>query len=394
MRLFGFRYLKWQRILTLTIILTLLSALFSLTALSLLGFYKGFTGYLGEGKDRVVLCDRNSRTPFTGLVPTYLAYNIGNLSGVLASSPEVVAPCIIKGEAMFLRGVVPEEFLEFEDLTIVSGSLIDMIDLGSVIVGMDAAKKLGLNVGDRVLIISALTDRYVEVQVKGVYISNNPILEDEVLAPLPLGQWLRGTSYEHVSFIRFKINNNLVSASEIFEEVAKEVTQQSQPSQEEGRPKPEEAITPRVTTRFRIEDLEVKETSEFMKDYVDKYGLTREIMLTLSAIIFLFSGATILIATKTIIAQHRDEINVLKSLGASKRLLKRDALIKILPWSVVASLSGSALAVVALSLLQEGGYLMVLSHTITLQMDPLIAVLSILLTILLVSVCILGSNFN
>ena len=40
---------------------------------NLLGFYKGFTAYLGEGEDIVAVYDRKSRTPFTGLVPAYLA---------------------------------------------------------------------------------------------------------------------------------------------------------------------------------------------------------------------------------------------------------------------------------------------------------------------------------
>jgi ABC-type lipoprotein release transport system permease subunit len=43
MRLLGFKYLKRQRVLTLALIITVSSMLFSLTALSLLGFYRGFT---------------------------------------------------------------------------------------------------------------------------------------------------------------------------------------------------------------------------------------------------------------------------------------------------------------------------------------------------------------
>jgi hypothetical protein len=84
---------------------TLASMLFSLTTLSLLGFYRGFTAYLGEGEDIVAVYDRKSRTPFTGLVPAYLAEKISALNGVLAGSPEAIAPCIVKGESTFLRGI-------------------------------------------------------------------------------------------------------------------------------------------------------------------------------------------------------------------------------------------------------------------------------------------------
>jgi len=75
-----------------------------------LGFYRGFTAYLGEGEDIVAIYDRKSRTPFTGLVPAYLAEKLSALNGVLAGSPEAIVPCIIKGESTFLRGIIPEEF--------------------------------------------------------------------------------------------------------------------------------------------------------------------------------------------------------------------------------------------------------------------------------------------
>lgn len=54
MKLIGFfKYLERKRTLTLAVILTLSSMLFSLRVLSLLGFYRGFTAYLGEGGDIV-----------------------------------------------------------------------------------------------------------------------------------------------------------------------------------------------------------------------------------------------------------------------------------------------------------------------------------------------------
>jgi len=100
MRLSGFKYLMRQRILTLALIIVLSSMLFSLTALTLLGFHRGFTTYLGEGENIVAVYDRKSRTPFTGLVPAYLAEGVSALNGVLACSPEAIAPCILKGESI------------------------------------------------------------------------------------------------------------------------------------------------------------------------------------------------------------------------------------------------------------------------------------------------------
>ncbi len=118
MRLIGFNYLQKQHFLTLTIILLLASTLFSITALGFLSIYKSYNAYLGEEENIVAIYDRGSRTPFTGLVPTFLAERISSIDGVLASSPEVVMPCIIKDKSIFLRAVVPNELYKLNPLTI------------------------------------------------------------------------------------------------------------------------------------------------------------------------------------------------------------------------------------------------------------------------------------
>jgi len=389
-RLIGFKYLKGQRTLTLALIITLSSMLFSMTALSLLGFYKGFTAYLGEGEDIVAVYDRKSRTPFTGLVPAYLAEKVGALNGVLASSPEAMAPCIVKGESTFLRGIIPENFAKLNQLTIMEGDMLELDDLNSMIVGKNVAERLHIKLGDKVLVISVLADRYVELQVKGIFTSQSP-LDDEILTPLYVGQWLRGTDYGHVTLIRFKIDRKTITSSRIFEEIAKEASEPSPaPSQEPQPP----SITPRIITRFRIEDIGVKEAYDFMRSYMDRYGVTRESLLILSVTVFLFSGASIAAASKTILNQHKGEIGVLRSIGASKRLLKRDVIAKLLPWSIAASSLGFAMAVAILTVIQGGGYLQVLSHTVPLQIDPLVVALNFILVLLLVSISILRSGLE
>src|SRR3972149_6118842 len=117
MSLIRFKYLHKQRILTLVLILTLTSMLFSVTAFSFLSFYHGFTAYLGEEKDIVAICSKVGSTPYSGTVPIYLANRISSINGVLASSPEVIAPSVIEGESIFIRGIVPEEFAKLNKLT-------------------------------------------------------------------------------------------------------------------------------------------------------------------------------------------------------------------------------------------------------------------------------------
>ncbi|MEM0358312.1 MAG: FtsX-like permease family protein [Candidatus Bathyarchaeia archaeon] len=386
----GFKYLRRQRILTLTIIVALSSMLFAMTALILLGFYRGFTAYLGEGEDIVVVYDRKSRTPFTGLVPAYLSERISNLNGVLTASPEAMAPCTIKGEALFLRGIVPEEFTKLNPLTMVEGEIIKLDEANSAMVGIRAAKRLNIKLGEKILALGVLTDQYQELHVKGIFISNSP-LDDEILTPLYVGQWLRGAGCGYVTLIRFKIDKTLIKPSRIFEEIAEEAAQPAHPPSQEPQPP---SITPRIIIRFNIESIGVEEAYNFMKGYLDRYGATRESLLVLSAAVFLFSSLGIAAASKTLIAQHRGEIGVLRSLGASQRLLKRDLLLKLLPWTIMASLTGITLAVAVLKVIQEQGYLQVLFHAVPIQIDPFVIALNLSLIFILSSLSILRSEIE
>jgi predicted lysophospholipase L1 biosynthesis ABC-type transport system permease subunit len=108
--------------------------------------------------------------------------------------------------------------------------------------------------------------------------------------------------------------------------------------------------------------------------------------------VFLFSSVSIAVAIRTIIAQHKGEISVLRSIGASKKLLKRDMLVKILPWSIVVSSLGFAIAI--LTVIQKSDYYQVLSHTVPLNIDPLVVALNFIFVILLVSISILKSDLE
>jgi predicted lysophospholipase L1 biosynthesis ABC-type transport system permease subunit len=93
-------------------------------------------------------------------------------------------------------------------------------------------------------------------------------------------------------------------------------------------------------------------------------------------------------------AQHRGEIDVLRSLGASKRFLKADLMAKLLPWSILASSIGMFVGLATLAAIQGRGYLRVLSHTVPVQVDPLVITINLGLTILLLSLTILGSELR
>jgi ABC-type lipoprotein release transport system permease subunit len=392
MRLTGFGYLRRRRVVTLLMVVAFSSMLFTMTATSLLGFYRGFTAYLGEGENILVIYDRNSRAPFTGLVPAFLADSVRAVDGVQASSAEVIAPCVLKGDSVFLRGVVPEDFARLSQLTVIEGEMIGLEDLSWMVVGRNVAERLGLNLNDRVLVTGILSDRYLDLKVKGVFASHTS-MDDEVIAPIYVGQWLRGAGYAQATLIRVKIDAGKVSKTDVLKAISEEASgQPSQPSQ--GEKPPQGPIIPGIVTRLRAGEIGVEEAAAFMKSYMDRFGVTRESLLTLSLAVFFFSSASIVLGYKTLMAQHRGEMDVLRSLGASKRFLKADLMAKLLPWSILASSIGMFVGLATLAAIQGRGYLRVLSHTVPVQVDPLVITINLGLTILLLSLTILGSELR
>lgn len=386
----SYRYFKRQRVLTLAVVILVASFLFSLTASALLGFYRGLAAYLGEGEDIVAVYDRRSRTPFTGLVPAYLADRLAAAEGVVASSPEVIAPCVVKGQPVFVRGVILERLVELNPLA-VEGASASLEGAGSAIVGRSLAERLGLKPGDRVLVLGVLADRYLELQVEGLFVSGSA-LDDEILVPLYVGQWLRGVDYGSVTLIRLKLDRGVVTPAEIFEVVAAEASRPSGAGGGRG-----EAEAPRYAPRwvarsFSLEDVGVEEASTLMKSYMERYGVREEVLLAISLTVFLFSSSVVVLASKTVVAQHRSEVEVLRALGAAKRLLKVDMLLKLLPWGAAFSLAGWLAASTVLLTVQRRGYLQVLSHTVPFQLDFLVLALSLFLSTALLSLGVLESE--
>jgi ABC-type lipoprotein release transport system permease subunit len=388
-RFIGYKYVEGRRVMVFVVILVLSSMLFSMMAFSLLGFYRVFGGYLGGGNDIVVVYDRNSNTPFTGLIPIYLVENISSIKGVMAVSPEVIVPCVLKNESVFLRGIVPKDFVKLNQLVMVEGSMIRLDDLDSIIVGKNLAERLDLKPGERVLVLSVFVNQYLELYVKGVFVSRS-VMDDEILAPLYVGQWLRGTDYNYVTLMRVKVNSSMVDASVIFEAIGAKSSSvgSSGVSQLFG------GLLSWSRPSFKIENIGVNEGQKFMESYLSRYGVTKESLIVLSVIVFLLCGVTIVVAFKTILVQHKGVVGILRSIGVSRKFLRVDLLFRLLFWSLFASSIGIVLSLIVLSVMQAYGFLRVLSHTVLIYPDPLIIILNFVLVFVIILLVILRSDLE
>jgi ABC-type lipoprotein release transport system permease subunit len=366
----------------LTVVLTLASTLFSVTATSFLGFYNSFNAYLGEGEDVVAVYDVQSRTPFSGVVPAYLTDRLGGLDGVLVCSPEVILPCVIQNQSVFVRGVLPLQFSKLNSVELVDGVFLDSSDFDSVVVGKGAADRLDLKVGDTVLVLGTLADRYIELKVTGVFLTHSS-LDDEVLVSLNVAQWLRFSNYDLVTLIRVKIDPDTTSQTAIYQALAKNASQTPSTSITSSPQTAYQVIVPWSSINFAAANLGVANAGNVMKGFLDRFGITKEALTVLSVMVFFFSSVTIAVACQTLLQQQKSDLNTLRCLGVSRRRLKLDVACRMLPLSVLASVFGCVLAWLVLVGLEGSGFLRVLSHGVVFSIDPLVMALNVVLVSLL-----------
>jgi ABC-type lipoprotein release transport system permease subunit len=364
-KLLGFNYLRFRSLFVLTLILILASTLFSVTALSFLGFYNSFNAYLGEENNIIAIYDVQSRTPFTGIIPAYLTNQVSTINGVLACSPEVITPCIVNNQSLFIRGIMPEEFYKLNPITMTEGKILNQSDINSILLGKNLATRLNVKVNDEILVLATLADRYLELQVTGVYVSHSS-MDDEALVLLNAGQWLRSTDYNHVTMIRVKINPAIVGSNDIYQEIARNAssTQAKTSQSTTNQATNYQDMIPWTNINFQVGQIGVQGTQSLMKSYLDRYGITEQALIVLSVMVFLFSSVTVAVASQTLMQQHKEDIVTLRSIGASRKTLKFDILCKLLPLSLVASGLGILVTVLILTLLNGYGYLLVLSHRV------------------------------
>ena len=379
MSLLHFNYLRRKNLVFLTVILTLTSTLFSVTAYSFLGFYNGFTSYVGSGKDVVAVYSNLGSTPFTGTIPISLTRQINSLNGVIATSPEVIAPTTINGQAVFIRGILPQSLPQLDPIVVVKGEDLKLTDTNRAIVGRTLAQRLNLKVGDQLLVFSVFSERYVQLVVKGVFQSESS-LNDEALVPIYVGQWLRGLNYDYVTLVRAKIDPAQTSINQINQQLANQTRSIQTSASPTPPPQTEaqrelEALLPIAESQpnFNLSSLGVEPSQDFMQNYLNRYGISKDTLLVLSVVVLVFASATAVCAVTLFVKQHGTDIETLEALGLSSKKIKLDLLARMIPLSLIATLIGTLVSALVLVCFESAGYLQVLSHTLSFQLDPLIA---------------------
>jgi len=388
--LLRFSYLRRKRVIMLLAVLTLASTLFFITACSFLGFYNGFTSYVGEEQDIVAVYSKIGSTPFSGVIAVQAADELSSLPGVVAVSPEVIALCTLVDQSVFVRGVLPQETTKLNSIEMIYGEPLDLNETNSAVIGEGLAQRFQLETGDSILVFGVLSKRYAELHVAGVFFSDSS-LNDEVLVPLYIGQWLRGISYGEVTFFRVKIDPAQTSINQLYQQIGIPKTVPSFSASPSPTPTSQlrhqlEELLPISQAYLDVNNVGVENSGRYMQNYLGRYGVSKDTLLVLSVVVLVFASGTAACAIGLFVKQLNIDLATLQSIGVSKRKLKFDLATRLSFWAAISILFGAVISDVVLSVFQDLGYLLVLSHAIRFTFDPMIIAANFGLMLLLIFV--------
>ncbi len=319
-------------------ILVFLSSLYiSALGLTVDGIYRVASSETLPSENVYVVYDRGSSTPFSGLVPLGLALNISRIDGVLAVSPEVVVPVAIGDRHFVLRGVT-SSFFRVSNITVVEGGLIDL-DRGEVLLGIEVAGSLGVKVGDSLMLAGVLGKSYLEVVIAGIFRSGS-VLDEEIVAPLFIGQWLRGSDYNYVTMIRVLVDPQLFDPSEI----------EGLWGRVEAPSEAELSILPLRAVKVRPGAVGSVSSGGLLESYLRRYGLSYSVINVALFSTGLLAGLATIYATIVMGVLQGRQSSILISIGASSRRIKLVLFSKLATAALAAMLMGLMAAIFYTSL--------------------------------------------
>ncbi len=326
-----------RAVFSLALILLITSAAFAVSSSILLSVENTASGMLGESGDTIVVAQANSRAPFLGTLPHALAGDLGSVAGVQVIDPEVFAPSTLSNQPVMVRGVDPHSFMELQNPTIVAGSALADNDTTQAMVGETLAKQMDLHPGSQITIVGGVRATIAELTVKAVFSTGTP-LDNEVIAPLWVGDWLRGLGYGTISILRIEVSAH-ENPSQVTLQVQQAVKDASK-APSGGSQAPVEVGLP-VTSQQSIAGYDIEASPDVSSAFFSKtVGLSQENVLLISALVFVSMSVAIVCALQEAVFRSRNELGTLRTIGMSSRRLSVNLILVATALSLVASVAG------------------------------------------------------
>jgi ABC-type lipoprotein release transport system permease subunit len=327
-----------RAIFSLALILLLTSAAFAVTSSILLSVENTASGMLGESGNTIVIAQGNSRAPFLGTLPLSFAGELVSIPGVRLISPEVFAPATLENQPVMVRGVNPGPFMELQNPVILEGSPLGANDTTQAMVGETLSRQMNLHPGSQITVVAGVRATVAQLTVKAVFSTGTP-LDNEVIVPLWVGDWLRGISYNIVSILRIQVSPQespsqvALSIQQVVQNASKAALGGGQAPVEPGLP-----VTPNPTSIFGYD---VQASPDVSSAFFSKtVGLSQENILLISALVFVSMSVAIVCALQEAVFRSRNELGTLRTIGMSSRRLSWNLILVATILSLVASAAG------------------------------------------------------
>jgi len=358
-----------RAIFSLVLILLATSAAFSVTSSIFLSVENTASGMLGESGGTIVVAQGDSRTPFTGTLPLALASDLGSVAGVQVISPEVLAPSTLSNQPVMVLGVDPERFMQIQSPAILEGSPITPNDTDQAMVGETLAKEMNLHPGSEITLVGGVRATIAQLTVKAVFSTGTP-LDNEVVAPLWVGDWLRGLSYGTVSILRVEVGAHQ-NPSQVALQVQR-IIKNATGASAGGGPSPIEAYLPIASSLTSLAGLDIQASPDASSAFFSRsLGLSQEVVWLVSALVFLSMSVAIVCVIQEAVFRSRNELGILRTIGMSSRRLSWNLVAVATSVSFVVSVAGLLVGWALLTLVAEFSPIQLAFYTV----DPRSALL-------------------
>ena len=349
--------ISFRKLIPLFLVSVMVSAVISFTASTFMGAYETTVELMETGAENlVIIYGAGSRSPQTSVIPLSLYDELRRLDGVELVSPEVVSAAIARDKVIIVRGVDSEVFPRISRMRLIEGS-VNLDSSISALAGRRLASSLGLKVGDFLLLRSAFSNSFLEVRISGIYESESP-LDDELLTPIYVAQWLRGLPRDLVSLIRVKIDPERLSREDLASYLGGEKKIEEKPSPPSESPIIRLLTIPRA--RKYVMEYAVKSPEESMKSFLERNVKVNEAAIwSIVATVIFGSALLVYLASSLTMTGHARELMILRGLGASKRKLTFFTLIFIISSSIAFGLLGFGLGILLSNSFSEASLIIV-----------------------------------
>jgi len=288
---------------------------------------------------------------------------------VEAASAEITCFGVIADAPVLTRGVILEDFLEIENCHIASGEVVDRNRFA--VMGDKLAESIGLEVGDRFLLVGSSNSAMFQLEVDAIYKGDAPC--DELLVPLPYARKMAGLGENSVLFIRVRTTNQTALVETLEQQESPVVvttpdgaiTPVNADLTEEERAQQQLAIKYLDTVQFRASN------GSFVSLFVREGGNSIKVVV---GTFIILDGALAFIGSSAIVSraiiERRREIGIISAIGADRGYLRKLIARDILIMSVLASSIGVAIGFLLATAIENYGMLQMFGETIHAVMDP------------------------